>query len=64
MKIILEYNNETGQLIDKNGIYVGIYVGIVPFDDSTTVDTIIKLKEAGFSANDIIEMNARGVVQL
>lgn len=57
MKAIFDYDPVTGMIIDKQNVCVGTYAGAIPFDEekqSSGVDDIIKLKNAGFTAEDII----------
>lgn len=61
-KVILEYNKETGSFFDRNGALIGTYLGAVPFDNQTDVDALVKLKNAGFSADEIIELKRKEVI--
>ena len=57
MKIILEYNGETGEVKDRSGMVVWNYVGLNFFDTEIPayphVANIIALKESGFNAEEI-----------
>ena len=57
MKVTLEYDVVTGTITDKLGIIVGTYCGLTSLDDeqsSTSVDDMIKLKNSGFTAEEVI----------
>ncbi len=53
----LNYDQITGNITDNNGALVAVFTGFVPVEvesKTSTVDDIIKLKNAGFTAEDII----------
>jgi len=52
----LNYDQVNGHVTDKSGALIITYVGAIPveIEKSSTVDDIIKLKNAGFTAEDII----------
>jgi len=52
----LNYDQTSGQVTDKSGTLITTYIGATPveIEKSSTVDDIIKLKNAGFTAEDII----------
>ena len=57
MKKTLEYDYVTGVMTDKSNFVVGTYCGVISFDDeqsSTSVDDMIKLKNSGFTAEEVI----------
>jgi hypothetical protein len=68
MKAIFEYCKETGEIKDKNGLAIFL-MGAEPFEpesgapkeSSSTIDGILKLKSAGFTAEEIILMNNSGM---
>ena len=62
-KLYLNYNPSTGQIIDATGYVVATMSGYPPvtIDDSSSVDEMIKLKNAGFTAQEIIEMRKAGL---
>ena len=52
----LKYEPSTGNITDANGTLVSTMPGFIPIEveQSTGVDDIIKLKNAGFTAEEII----------
>jgi len=66
VKIVLEYEEATGQITDKDGQIVGNWFNPRSFeqeeDKGAKVRDIIKLKDAGFSAEDIVTMKDGGVL--
>ena len=63
MKVILEYDATTGVLTDRNGAQVGVWIGVQGHEPqlTTTLDpdpiaSAIKLKAAGFTADEIVTM--------
>ncbi len=62
-KVLLDYEPSTGQIQTKEGLYVGVQLGLSEFTESNTlVDSLIKLKNAGFSADEMIELNRKGLI--
>lgn len=66
MKIILEYNPESGELKDANGVVPAFYNGLNGFNaverkdkSAFSVSELIKLKKAGFTAKELAEMEAQ-----
>jgi len=56
-KAYLQYDVGTGQILDAGGVLVSTLMGFSPVyidEKSSGVDDIIKLKNAGFTAEDII----------
>lgn len=65
MKAIFEYDRNTGMVTDSVGITFCM-LGFVPFEDddaskTTDIDGMIKLKNAGFTAEEIIAMKKAGI---
>ena len=62
-KAYLNYDPLTGIITDVSGNIVTTMSGYVPvtIDDSSSVDEMIKLKNAGFTAQEIIEMRKAGL---
>ena len=59
----LKYDEQTGQITDAHGAIVyniSGYTGI-EIKDSTNVDDLIKLKNAGFTAEEIIAIKKAGL---
>ena len=54
----LKYDVTTGNITDNNGILVTTMMGFIPvvFEDkkSTSIDDMIKLKNSGFTAEEVI----------
>ena len=63
MKVILNYDELTGNITDSKGVYLFMYGGLSydSVDDMTSIDEMIKLKNAGFTAQEIIEMRKAGL---
>lgn len=63
-KVLLDYNPATGQVSTSNGFLVGTYVGLQPYDvfDKPKVEDIVKLKEAGFTAEEIVMLVKKEVL--
>lgn len=64
-RVILEYDEATAQITDATGCMVGTWGGLKSFDstnESVPASTLIKLKEAGFDAEEIIAMNKAGML--
>lgn len=65
MKVTLDYDPASGQLTDKSGSLVGTWVNLQPVDDSVkklTPAEAIQLREAGFTAEDLVELRKRGLL--
>lgn len=65
MKAIFEYDSVTGQITDKNGLNTYM-LGMVPFENEkesseNSISDIIKLKNAGFTADEIMQMKKLGI---
>ena len=66
MKVLLEYDEKTGNM-SQNGIYIGAWVGLVeqkePEDSkSSNIDSMVKLKNSGFTAKEVIEISKAGLL--
>lgn len=64
-KIVIEYDETTGNMVDASGMCIGNWTEVKPFDEidrQSTVRDLIKLKDAGFSADDIVTMKEGGVI--
>lgn len=64
-KVTLEVDDSTGMIYDETGIYIGTKLGVRGFEPEVTrlsIAEIIKLKDAGFSADEIVILNKEGVV--
>lgn len=56
MKTYLNYDESTGAVTDKNGLVITTFAGAVAvkIKESTSVDDMIKLKNSGFTAEEVI----------
>lgn len=64
-KVIVEYNESNGELTDAKGMVVGNWMGLDSFPEQepeTGLRDLIKLKDAGFTADDIVAMKEGGVL--
>lgn len=67
-KVVLEYDEVSGEIYSKDGINVGSWMNLVHFgehDDqggTIPVREVVKLKEAGFTAEDIVTMFDAGAL--
>lgn len=68
MKIQLNYDPSVGHIIDNKGLVIATYLGLsdheVKDSDTTnkSVKTLVKLKDAGFTVDEIIALNNKGVL--
>lgn len=65
MKVTIDYDSTTGAMTDKRGTLVGTWVGLEHFGDAEKKDIVrdlIKLKEAGFTADEIVAMKEGGLL--
>ena len=56
-KQYLNYDSGTGNITDNNGMTVASFAGAVPViikSESTSIDDMIKLKNSGFTADEVI----------
>ena len=64
-KVILNYDESSGVISDKFGTQVGNWLDLQSLgepSDGANVRDLIKLKEAGFTAEDIVAMKEGGVL--
>ena len=64
-KVLLNYNEATGQMSTDSGMLVGApWLGLDVYEgaDKPKVDDIVKLKEAGFTAEEIVMMVKKEVL--
>lgn len=68
MKIQLNYNPATGQITDNNSVMLFSWPGL---DDhavneseakATDIDELIKLKNAGFDTDDLVELRKKEII--
>jgi hypothetical protein len=62
-KQYLEYDPTVGTIVDSTGTLVYTMPGFsaIQLEDNSTIDDVIKLKNAGFTAEEIIAMKKAGV---
>jgi hypothetical protein len=72
MKIKLDYDEQSGAIsyLDKSGVWFPVIhcMGLehlehseVVVEEGTSIVKLVKLKDAGFSVEDILALNARGL---
>ena len=64
MKVLLEYNEATGELKDTTGTTITSWLGLKPFgkDKDSVVDKTIELVRLGLSPDDIIKLKHQGLI--
>lgn len=66
MKVVIEYDPATGNMTDAKGAYVGCWMQLESFGNELTVsdpvEDIVKLKNSGFTAEDIVALKKGGVL--
>ena len=66
MKIVLNYEPESGQIFDNQGVNIISWLGLdshkLENAEGVSVDAICKLKNSGFTAEEIIEMKRKEVL--
>jgi len=63
-KIILEYGHD-GSVFDASGTIIATWPNLEHFgehEDKTSIDDLVKLKEVGFTSEEIVEMKKKGVI--
>jgi len=63
-KIILEYGHD-GSIFDASGTMITTWQNLEHFgehEDKASIDDLVKLKEAGFTSEEIVEMKKKGVI--
>lgn len=61
--ICLNYDPSTGNVEDGNGVYIGCQLNIKSVKSAgPAIDDIVKLKDAGFTAEEIIELKRKEVI--
>ena len=58
-QLYLKYDPITGNITDGNNVYVATMTGFVPIElddipQTTSIDDMIKLKNSGFTAEEVI----------
>ena len=62
-RIVLEVDSSE-MVYDANGLSLGCWTGIKGFDDNSKakIKAVLKLREAGFSAEEILEIKQCGLL--
>lgn len=63
MKVILDYDQSTGSIKDKDGLIVATWSNLncEKAEKKAYIDELIKLKEAGFTVEDIVELRRKEI---
>ncbi len=61
MKILLEYDESTGMLKDKNGVNVN-YLGLIGFDIAPDKPPVLDLIKQGLTTDDIIKLRNNDLI--
>lgn len=66
-KIVLLYDDTTHMVYDSNEMYVGCLTTIKPFEtieakQGVNIDDLVKLRNAGFTAEEIIELKRKDLL--
>lgn len=66
-KIILEYEDTNGFVYDADQIYIGSNLTLKPFEitdekSGVAIDDLVKLRNAGFSTEEIIELKRKDLL--
>jgi len=61
MKILLEYDQKSGILIDKNGISIS-YIGLAGFDIAEKSEVTIELIKQGVTPDEIIKLKNQDLI--
>jgi hypothetical protein len=67
-KIVLELDDTNNMVYDANSMYVGCLIGIKPFDATdeqrgVPIDDLVKLRNAGFTTDEIIELKRKELLK-
>lgn len=64
-KVLLNYDIQTGTLTSEKGAIVGTWTGLPVYEkpkENSKVEDMIKLKNSGFTAEEVIEMGKVGLL--
>ena len=61
-KVVLNYDDANGQVTDRNGTVICTWLGLESEESVTSVETLVKLKNAGFSADEIISLSRKELI--
>ena len=63
MKITLNYDPMTSQVTDNDGSLIATWAGLETHEaKNDDVETLVKLKNAGFETDDIIELRRKELI--
>lgn len=63
MKVIMNYDENTGALTDKNGMTIINWINLQYEESSgSSIDILVKLKNSGFSTDEIIELKRKELI--
>lgn len=63
-KVVMNYNSDTGDLTDKNGLFIISLQNLQAekYEDQAGIDELVKLKNAGFTTDEIIELRRKELI--
>lgn len=64
-QFILEQDTETGFFYDATGFYIGTHLTAKSFEPETggtRIDDLVKLRNAGFTTDEIIELKRKELI--
>ena len=68
-KVILNYDQQSGNINTPDGMYIGCHLGLPVVDEKekvinskVSVSELKELKEAGYTAHEIAELRASGII--
>lgn len=61
--VVLQHDTEIGEVKDASGNYVGNIQNVSSFEyKQISAEDLIKLKDAGYSINDIVQLRDAGLL--
>ena len=63
--IVLSWEATTGMIYDANDLYIGCNMNLKPIDvdqTSTPIEDLVKLRNAGFTTDEIIELKRKELI--
>ena len=61
-KVLLDYDKSTDTVSAPDGSHIGVAKGLELHKETSTVEELIKLKNAGFTAAEVIEIGKAGLL--
>lgn len=66
-KVILDWEESTGMIYDANDLYIGCNLSLRSFIETdsqreATIDDLVKLRNAGFTTEEIIELRRKDLI--